>query len=322
MFQPHIIERPEKMRYYTRVNTTIRDEIEKINIDEMISRDAPLRQLCTFRTGGNADYLSRPKSLTQLRSLLLWAKKDSIPVTVLGGGSNVLISDSGVEGLVIVTTGLNKRHIRGILSVSQTGVSLDSLINFTIEHNLSGLEPFGGIPGTIGGAVKGNAGIKECSIAEVLEWVDYLDDDGVLQRYYPQNRINQYRSSFFTGKSYIIYEIALRLTPYRNTSEARTRKERSRTYRLQAGQFDLPSAGCMFKNPPGKTAGELIDKLNLKNTRVNGAMVSNSHANYIVNVARDTKSDDIYRLSEMMRDKVFEKYQIELEREVTLIGRW
>ncbi len=304
------------------MSTTIRDENEKINIEEIIEADAPLKQLCTYRTGGSADFLVRPRNLEELRAALRWAKEKSVPVTVLGGGSNVLISDRGVEGLVILTNRLASSHVRGLLSVSQCGVSLDRLINATIEHNLSGLESFGGIPGTLGGAVRGNAGLRDFSIAEVLEWVDYLDYEGNMFRYYPQTRENTYRSSFFKGKPYIIYEIALRLSPHRNTSEARQLKEKSRTQRLQQGQYDLPSAGCMFKNPEGKTAGKLIDRLGMKNVRLGGAMISNSHANYIVNVARDTKSEDIFRLSEQVKEKVFETYGIELEREVILIGRW
>ncbi len=310
------------MRYYTRVNTTIRDGNEKINTEERIIPGAPLKQLCTFRTGGEADYLARPRNLEEMRALLGWARERSLPVTILGGGSNVLISDRGVEGLVISTVALSSTHVRGLLSVSQCGISLDRLINFTIEHNLSGLEPFGGIPGTIGGAVRGNAGLLDYSIAEVLEWVDYLDLEGNLFRYYPQKTFNEYRRSFFSGSPFILYEIALRLSSHRNTSEARQRKEASRRDRLQQGQYDLPCAGCMFKNPEGVSAGKLIDDLQLKNTRLGGAMVSNSHANYIVNVARDTKSEDIWRLSEQIREQVAQRYSIELEREVILIGRW
>ncbi len=304
------------------MNTTIRDENEKINIEEIIVSDAPLRQLCTYRTGGNADFLARPRNLEELRGSLLWAKEKKLPVTILGGGSNVLISDAGVEGLVIHTSRLSSSHVRGLLSVSQCGVSLDKLINSTIEHNLSGLEPFGGIPGTLGGAVRGNAGLINYSIAEVLEWVDYLDYDGNLYRYYPQILQNSYRTSFFTGKPYVLYEIALRLSPHRNTSEARQLKEKSRNQRLQQGQYDLPSAGCMFKNPEGESAGKLIDRLGMKNVRQGGAMVSNSHANYIVNVSRETKSEDIFLLSEQIKERVKKEYGIELEREVMLIGRW
>ncbi|MBN2860702.1 MAG: UDP-N-acetylmuramate dehydrogenase [Sphaerochaetaceae bacterium] len=304
------------------MNTTIRDENEKINTEELIIAGAPLKQLCTFRTGGEADYLARPKNLEELRVLLRWAKERSLPVTILGGGSNVLISDRGVEGLVISTVTLSSTHVRGLLSVSQCGISLDRLINYTIEHNLSGLEPFGGIPGTIGGAVRGNAGLIDYSISEVLEWVDYLDPNGNLFRYYPQTQINEYRRSFFSDTPFILYEIALRLTSHRNTSEARQRKEASRRDRLQQGQYDLPCAGCMFKNPEGASAGKLIDNLHLKNTRLGGAMVSNSHANYIVNVARDTKSEDIFALSEQVREQVSRAYGIDLEREVVLIGRW
>ncbi|MGD1833236.1 MAG: UDP-N-acetylmuramate dehydrogenase [Sphaerochaetaceae bacterium] len=304
------------------MSTTIRNESEKINIDQIIRANVPLRMHSTYRTGGAADYLAEPGHLDELREALRWAEEKNLPVTILAGGSNVLISDKGVEGLVILLTGLNRHHIRGVLCVAHSGLPLDTAINVAIEHNLSGLEPLGGLPGSIGGAVWGNAGVREVSIMDFVEWVDYVDYGGNLFRYYPFKADRQYRASFFSGKECVLYEVALRLIPNKNSSEARLAKEESRNIRLRKGQFDLPSAGCMFKNPPGESAGRLIEKTGLKQMNYHGAIVSANHANFILKSSQDTTSADIYALSEMVREKIEKETSISLEREVQLIGRW
>ncbi len=304
------------------MNTTIRNESEKINIKELIIPNAPLKPYTSYKCGGPADFLTIPKDLNEMRTIIAWANSKDIPITLLGAGSNILVSDDGVEGVVILTTSLNKFHIRGLLCVAMSGLNLDTLINIAIEHNLSGLEPLGGLPGTIGGAVWGNSGTHEITISTFIEWVDYLDSKGDLYRYYPINETTNYRTSYFKEHSYFIYEVALRLHFNKNSSLARLNKEKSRLERLQKGEYDLPSAGCMFKNPPGFFAGRLIEEAGCKNASLHGAMVSPHHANFIVKTKQETTSQDIYDLSEKVKEAVYENAKIELEREVTLIGRW
>ncbi len=304
------------------MNTTIRNENEKINIDDIIIPHAALKPYTSYRTGGDADFLCIPENLEQLKVVLKFASEQHLPVTILGAGSNVLISDDGVEGLVILTHKMKAYHIRGLLCVAECGLTLDTLINVAIENNLSGLEPLGGLPGTIGGAVWGNSGTHDITITDYVEWVDYLDKNGQLFRYYPLNESSDYRNSFFKENSFTIYEVALRLHFNKNTSLARQKKEESRLKRLHKGQYDLPSAGCMFKNPEGKSAGRLIEEAGCKDQLLNGAMVSHHHANFIVKTSQETTSRDIYTLSEEVRKKVKEKHSIDLEREVNLIGRW
>ena len=304
------------------MNTTISNESEKINTEELIIPHAPLKPFTSYKCGGPADFLSIPTNLHELKGVIRWANSKEIPITVLGAGSNILVSDDGVEGLVILTHKLNKFHIRGLLYVADCGLNLDTLINVSIEHNLSGLEPLGGLPGTIGGAVWGNSGTNELTISSFIEWVDYLDNEGNLYRYYPLNETTNYRNSYFKEHGYIIYEVALRLHFNKNSSLARLKKERSRLERLQKGEYDLPSAGCMFKNPPGFFAGQLIEESGGKKRSLHGAMVSPHHANFIVKTKQETTSRDIYNLSEAIKKLVYEYAKIELEREVTLIGRW
>lgn len=304
------------------MNTTIRNADEKINIDQLIHRNVALSPLSSFGTGGEADWLATPKNLPELRAIVGWAREKNLPVTILGGGSNVLISDDGVEGLVLLTSGLTSYHFRGSIFCTQAGLPLDTAINVAIEHSLSGLEPLGGLPGTVGGAVRGNAGAGGLWISELIEWIDYLDSEGNLARYHGIDNGFSYKHSPFTGTNRIIYEIAFRLVPNKNSSDARLKKEQSRTERLESGQFDFPSAGCIFKNPRGTSAGKLIDEAGLKGMAIGGAMVSENHANFIVNNERKATSNDIFELSTMVAHEVKKRFDIELEREIILLGRW
>ncbi len=302
--------------------TTIRNADEKINIEDLIHQRVALAPLSSYGTGGEADYLVIPANLTQLRKALQWAKQENLPVTILGGGSNVLIADAGVEGLVIATTGLTRHHVRGCIFCTESGLSLDTAINVAIERSLSGLEPLGGLPGTVGGAIWGNAAAGGLWISELIEWVDYIDSDGNLFRFQGMDGGFSYKSSPFRKMQVIIHEIAFRLIPNKNTSEARLKKEQSRTERIETGQFDSPSAGCMFKNPRGISAGKLIDEAGLKGHCFGGARVSEHHANFIVNYNHKATSNEIMELSKIVEHEISKKYNIRLDREVILIGRW
>ncbi len=304
------------------MDTTIRNADEKINIDALVHRNVALAPLSSYGTGGEADYLAVPGNLKELRASLQWANGRHLPITILAGGSNVLISDEGVEGLVIVTTGLTDHHVRGCIFSTQCGLPLDTAINVSIERSLSGLEPLGGLPGTVGGAVRGNASAGGLWISELIEWVDYLDIEGNMYRYQGMDGGFSYKHSPFSDTDHIIYEVAFRLLPNKHTSEVRLKKEQSRTERLETGQFDLPSAGCMFKNPLGISAGKLIDEAGLKGRRFGGAGVSEHHANFIVNYNHTATSSDIDELAKIVANEVERREGIVLEREVIRLGRW
>jgi UDP-N-acetylmuramate dehydrogenase len=304
------------------MNNTISKGIEKIKLDQLLQQNFPLAHLSTYQTGGEADYFASPKNLFELKALIKWAKEQNLPITTLGGGSNVLIADDGVEGLVISTLSLTAFHIRGLIFCVQSGLLLDTAINIAIENSLSGLELLGGLPGTVGGGIWGNAEAHNLAISDLIEWVDYLDEDGNLLRLNAYDKNFSYKKSPFMDKFSFIYEIAFRLIPNKNTSEARLQKEKSRTKRIAAGQFDWPSSGCFFKNPKGISVGKLIDEANLKNLNYNGAYVSSHHGNFIVKKSEKTKSSDIFYLSQIVAQKIEESYNLNLMREVILIGRW
>lgn len=310
------------MGYYMFVDTTIRNGLEKINIDKILLRNIPLAPLCSFHTGGDADLLGTPSDLEELRALLEYAREKALTLTVLGGGTNVLVSDRGVRGLTIVTTRMNSHHVRGTLVCAQAGQLIDRTIQIAIEHSLGGVELLGGLPGTLGGAVRGNAGAHGVHIGDFVEWVDHVDTFGVLHRTYRDDLEFSYKHSVFCTKPDIIVEVALRLIPNKETSEAMRLREQSRKLRFSAGQFDHPSAGCMFKNPVGPPAGALIEQASLKGALQGGAAVSERHANFIINQQGDATSADILTLAERIACTVKSHSGITLEREVQLIGQW
>jgi UDP-N-acetylmuramate dehydrogenase len=263
-----------------------------------------------------------PKSVEQLQSLIAWANKKKIPITFLGGGTNVLVSDEGVEGLVISTLKLINHHIRGTLFVCGSGLLLDTAINISIENFLSGLEPLGGLPGSVGGAVWGNSAAQGIYISNFIEWVDYVDYNGSLRRYHIISGGFAYKQSPFMEDLGVIVEVAFRLKPNKDSSQARLNKETSRKIRLEKGQFDYPSAGCFFKNQPNFIVGKEVDKANLKGLTVGGASISPSHANFIVNKNKEATSSQIDQLATLIEKKIYELHKVKLTREVQLIGRW
>jgi len=282
----------------------------------------PLEAHSTMHTKGIAEYAAYCSNLEELRALLLWASKKEMPVTYLGGGSNSLVSDNGIKGLTILTGHLTRCHINGELFCTRSGLQLDRAIDLAIEAGLSGLEMLGGIPGTVGGAIWGNAGTPTSTISDTLYYVDYLSKDGEIHRLQTHADEFSYRHSpFMEMEDACIYEAGFRLRPTRQTAQLRLLKERQKEKRRKARQYEYPSCGCIFKNPPGKFAGALIEQAGLKGKRIGDAMVSENHANFIVNMGNATALE-VHQLSLLIRKSVMEKFGVHLEYEVRFIGEW
>ncbi|AEV27973.1 UDP-N-acetylenolpyruvoylglucosamine reductase [Sphaerochaeta pleomorpha str. Grapes] len=301
----------------------VRNSGEKINLEELLEYEVPLSDHTTIHTGGKADCAAHPSDFEELRSLLSYAEEQQMKVTVLGGGSNCLISDNGIEGLTIVTTHLTRLHISGELFCVRCGLSLDRAIDRSIEAGLSGLENLGGIPGTIGGAIFGNSGANNVQTSDLLYYVDYMTLDGKLHRMQTHADEFSYRKSPFSDhRDFIMYEAGFRLIPTIQTSDARLRKEEAKRKRKLDGQYDNPSLGCVFKNPPGHVAGKLIEECNLKGMQIGGAAISNRHGNIITNFNGKATSQNIFDLIAHIQAVVQKEQHITLEPEIQFIGRW
>ena len=305
------------------MHTNVRNSDEKINLDHLLVEQVELAAHSGIHTGGKADLAAYPSDFEELRALLDHARKYSIPITILGGATNSLISDDGIEGLTIITSHLRRRHVQGEMFCVRSGLLLDRAIDLAIEDGLGGLELLGGLPGTVGGAIAGNSGAHGMHISDVLYYVDYMTFDGKLHRKQIHRDDFSYRNTPFSNrKDIIIYEAGFRLTPITQTSEARKRKDEVKAKRKQNGQYEHPSIGCIFKNPEGMHAGQLIDECGLKGLGIGGAKVSSRHANFIINPNKQATSTDVRALIEHVRQEVFEKHHVRLEEEIHYVGRW
>jgi len=280
-----------------------------------------LDQFTSFRVGGPADLLARPKTIEQLRSLIETAGKNKIPVTILGGGTNTLVSDRGIRGLVILLTALKTAPKRiqdgaGCRITALAGERLSTLCHFALERELSGLEWAAGIPGTLGGAIMMNAGAFGSDMASVTESVQILDQTGV-KTILAKNLDFSYRRLNLADT--IILKTTLALTPG-NPDEIKTAFQKNLAAKRSGQPVSKASGGCFFKNPsPRNPAGRLIEKAGLKGQTLKGAMVSDCHANFIINYD-NARCKDILALKQLVQDRVHKQFGIRLESEVKAIG--
>lgn len=305
------------------MSINVRNSNEKINLEELLVPNLLLSHHSSISTGGKADLAAYPTDFEEVRALLAYAQSHTMAVTVLGGMSNSLISDQGIGGLTILTTHLARRHVQGEMFCVRSGLALDRAIDFALEAGLSGLELLGGIPGSVGGAIYGNAGANGMAIGNLLYYVDYMTLDGKLHRKQTHCDEFSYRCSPFTHRrDLIIYEAGFRLNPTLHTAEARKQKDEVKHKRKEKGHYENPSLGSIFANPPGMFAGKLLQDCELKGTSIGGAMVSNRHSNCIINSNGKATSRDVHTLLRLMQDAVFKRTGILLKPEIQLIGRW
>jgi len=286
----------------------------------------------TARAGGPADLFIEATSADDLRDIVLLARQQQVPYFVLGGGSNSLVSDAGIRGLVI----LNKaRQIKYPIPNPQfqrvqaeSGVILPTLVRECIERGLCGLEWAVGVPGTVGGAVVGNAGAHGSDIAHSLVFATVLDAEGTVKAWLAQELEFGYRSSRLKSQIRhptsdiqrpVVLEAEFELKPStREICEARAAEFTEKRKRTQPPGASL---GSMFKNPPGDYAGRLIEAAGLAGARVGNAEISPVHANFFVNLG-GAGATDIYSLICLAREQVRHKFDVTLELEIELVGEW
>lgn len=288
-----------------------------------ILRDVPLSRYTSFRIGGPADLLVVPKGQEELFLLSQGILEHGCDFLVLGRGSNVLVSDSGFRGVVVHTIpGLKRVHIKSEGEVYvESGCELNRLILWCMEHELAGIEELSGIPGSVGGAVRMNAGAHGRSFGDRVRHVRVLLVEGeeVTERILDAREADfAYRCARGIGDREIIYEVKLNL--YTDARDRiKERREGFLSWRRERQPLDKPSAGSVFLNPPGMSAGEVIERCGLKGMRVGDAMVSPKHANFIVNMG-SASADDVLRLMEMIKEEVLRREGVELREEITLVG--
>ncbi len=280
--------------------------------------DYPLSKLSSFRVGGKGDLVVFPKDLDDLILLRRRALEKRIPLTLIGFGSNLLIRDGGVRGVtVILRKGFNYIKVIGKRVIAGGGASLQELAKETAKHSLSGLEFLAGIPGTLGGAVAMNAGTDKGEIKDSLIRITILDSSGEVAELKKGDIPFGYRKSGLPDGG-IVVEAEFELKEgKREEIEGAIESELER--RRKKGEYKGFNAGSIFKNPEGCFAGRLIEEAGLKGYRVGGAIVSNDHANFILNEGEAT-ARDILELIAHVKDRVCKNSGLLLEEEIRIIG--
>lgn len=289
----------------------------ELKFNEMMSRHTSLK------IGGPADIYAIPQDLTSLRELLVELKRAQLPFYPLGGGTNLLIKDGGIQGVIV-----SLRFFRriGILREDgiymylniEAGATLQRLVTMSAERGLTGIEGLVGIPGTVGGAICGNSGAFGYEMKDVVISADIMNDKGEITTYKAKDLQFRYRSSGVLPTSLIISaEIKLKKAEVNSVS---SKIEEFLKIKREKQPIWEVSAGCVFKNPPGLSAGKLIDDAGCKGMRVGDVEVSNVHANFFINKGR-AKASDFIKLMQMVSDTVRKKTKIILEPEIKIIGR-
>lgn len=283
---------------------------------EAIEPDAPLGRLTWFRLGGPARYLFRPRDVDELGAMVGRARQEEVPLKVLGAGANVLISDDGYDGVVVRLDNATFRRTQWLGSTVNVGAGVD-LMPFAREcsgRGLSGLEGMAGIPATVGGAIRMNAGGRFGEFGKVVREVDLLGSDGTLDTWTRDRLGFGYRRSALTDEIIVSAKLDLEED---DPARIKATFDEYLDYKMSSQPIADCSAGCIFKNPEGQSAGALIDRAGLKGTSCGKAHVSERHANFIVADPGATASD-VLRLINLIRKRVCDRYGTELEVEVEI----
>jgi len=302
---------------------------------DRVKRDAPLASLTTFKVGGPADLLLETRSEDELVRAVKLAHAAGVTVTMLGGGSNVLISDHGIRGLVIRPKGGDVTLIGAPAATSaalvraDAALTINGLVRWTINRGYAGFEAWAGTPGTVGGAIFGNAHWKTTNIGDLVESVRLVKPDGTLLQA-PADRMEfAYDDSRLKHTGEIVLWAAFRVTPGGDPAALRAVARESLAFRKQTQPLESPSAGCIFMNPDPvrdrvpegipPSAGALVDRAGLKGVAVGGARVSLTHANFII-TGGDASAADIRTLVERCRTAVTDQFGVTLRNEIMCLG--
>lgn len=276
------------------------------------------KTLTTYRTGGSAKLLFLPNNYESLKEAIDYLKKNSIKYKIFGNGSNILASDNNYDGVIIKLSNLNNISINGDVLEVESGYNFSLLCNKMSKEGYTGFEFGCGIPGSVGGSVYMNAGAYLHSISDVLLKVLVLDEELNIKELDKSLLDFSYRHSIFQGSNYVILKAYFKLEKG-NKKEIKDLILERKQRRKNTQPLQYPSAGSVFRNPQDKYAGKLIEDCGLKGKTYGGAMISDKHANFIIN-KENAKSEDILYLMNLVQKKVKESYNIDLYREQELFN--
>lgn len=291
--------------------------------DDLIKTGVSLANQTSYKVGGNAQWYAAPRNWQELEASFEWYQSQDVPLTLLGAGSNLLISDRGIPGLVLST-----RYFRNYEFDAETGLltadageAIAKLAWKAAKRGMKGLEWAVGIPGTVGGGVVMNAGAHQQCMADILVRATVLSPDGTIAELQPEDLAYAYRTSNLQGDNRLVVKATMQLQPGFDKAEIMAVASQNWTQRKTTQPYHLPSCGSVFRNPQPRTAGWLIEQLGLKGYKIGDAQIAHRHANFILNCGTATATD-IFNLIRYAQEKVEYHWSVSLEPEVKLIGEF
>ena len=295
------------------------DILKNIVSEEDILTKEYMKNHTSFKIGGSADFLVTPRTVDQIQNLIKTLKKENIPVFIMGNGSNLLVSDKGIRGVVIkLSKNFSSFSISGDEVTAQSGILLSTLSKSIVNESLSGFEFASGIPGTIGGAVTMNAGAYDSEMKNIVEEVVAIDMDGNIKTFTNQEMNFRYRKSRVTDETLVVLEAKLKLEKG-NIEDIKAKIDDFTVRRTTKQPLTAYSAGSTFKRPEGYFAGKLIEDAGLKGIIMRNAAVSSLHSGFVINTG-DATCENILELIEFIKLTVFSKFGVMLEEEVRVVG--
>ena len=302
-------------------NKEILKNLSKIISEERIKQNEPMKNHTSFKIGGPAEFYIKIKSIEELQKILKFAKKENIKITIVGNGSNILVSDKGIDGIVIRT---NLKEIK-IKDIEQNKVEIivddatpiGFLAQKLLKEEITGFEEISGIPGTIGGAILMNAGAHGKEIKDIVTEVTAIDYEGKIHKFTNEESEFTYRYSKFSEGNYIILQAKMVLEKG-NAKDIKTKMDEYAQYRKEKQPIEYPSAGSTFKRGTDFITAKLIDEAGLKGYSVGGAKISEKHAGFIINTGNAT-AQDVLDLAKYVTDKVYEKFGKKIEFEIKIL---
>lgn len=304
------------------VNLNIEEILEKSKLNkENLYYDEPMAKHTSFKIGGPADVFIKVDNIEELKETLDLSKQNQIPLTIIGNGSNLLVTDKGIRG---ITAKLNLKDIeiknennKQIIKV-EAGVPVGLLAQKLLKEEITGFEELSGIPGTIGGAVIMNAGAHGKELKDILKKVTAMDYNGNIHEFTNEECLFSYRNSRFQKEKYIILQATLELEKG-NSTEIKGKMDEYMQFRKEKQPIEYPNAGSTFKRGEDFVTAKLIDEAGLKGYKVGGAQVSEKHAGFIVNVDNAT-AKDVIELTDYIKEKIEEKFGKKINLEIQIIG--
>ena len=287
----------------------------------LLRSQAPLDRLTSYRVGGPAEWYVAPRRIEELQASFEWANFEELPITLLGAGSNLLVSDNGLPGLVICTRHLRQTHFdleTGLVSAG-AGEPIARLAWQAAERGWQGLEWAVGIPGTVGGAVVMNAGAHTSCTADILANTQVFSPDGKIEILTPEKLKFAYRTSILQGGNRLVTQATFKLQPGADPAFVMAATSKHLEQRRTSQPYNLPSCGSVFRNPNPHKAAWLIEQTGLKGYQIGGAQVSQRHANFILNCG-GAKASDIFQLIRYIQQQVENRWSLSLEPEVKILG--